>query len=615
MTGRWNTSVAELFTARAGDNATALTWTGPDGGVRRVSWDEHVRRSAARAAWLAERLPAAGVQARAEAGADAEAGAAEAHGQGPRHVGVLMENVPEFSYLLGAAALGGFTLVGLNPTRGAAEVARDARHTDCALIVTESRFVDMVRDCGVPVVDVDSAEGWSSLLGNGFSACSYLPYEDQDKNRDRNRDEDLASVSELPFMLIMTSGTTSAPKAVVCSQGKLASQGSSLAAQRGLTKDDVLYCAMPLFHSNAVIAAWVPAVATGATLALRRRFSASGFLPDVRRFGATYANYVGKPLAYILATPEKPDDGDNTLRQVFGNEAAPADVQRFAKRFGCLVTDAFGSTEGGISFYRLPSTPPLALGVPIGDVRIVDAETGAECPVGAVGEMVNFAGAGAFEGYYKHREADEAKLRDGRFWSGDLAYRDAEGSFFFAGRSGDWIRVGGENFASGPIARAVEEWEGAVAAAAYGVPDVAAGDQVMVALEPRGGIAGVAGGEGVAGVGGVGGVGGGVGSGRVAGGGEAGGIEAFDPAAFEAYLGSHSELPKLWWPRYVRLVASMPRTATNKIVVRALVEEAWCTPDPVYLRDGGRYRRMTDADRADLAREFGDHGRTPPRGS
>ncbi|WP_194922282.1 AMP-binding protein, partial [Catenulispora rubra] len=448
MTGRWNTSVAELFTARAGDHATALTWTGPDGVVRRVSWDEHVRRSAARAAWLAERLPAAG--------------------QAPRHVGVLMENVPEFSYLLGAAALGGFTLVGLNPTRGAAEVVRDARHTDCALIVTESRFADMVRDCGVPVVDVDSGEDWSSLLHNGFSACSYLQYEDQDKNRDKNRDEDVASVAELPFMLILTSGTTSAPKAVVCSQGKLASQGSSLAAQRGLTKDDVLYCAMPLFHSNAVIAAWVPAVATGATLALRRRFSASGFLPDVRSFGATYANYVGKPLAYILATPEKPDDSDNTLRQVFGNEAAPADVQRFAKRFGCVVTDAFGSTEGGISFYRLPSTPPLALGVPIGDVRIVDAETGAECAVGEVGEMVNFAGAGAFEGYYKHREADEAKLRDGHFWSGDLAYRDAEGNFFFAGRSGDWIRVGGENFASGPIARAVEEWEGAVAAAAYG---------------------------------------------------------------------------------------------------------------------------------------------------
>jgi fatty-acyl-CoA synthase len=572
MTGRWNTSVAELLAARAGDHATALTWAGSDGVGRRVSWAEHVRRSAARAAWLAERLPAAG------------------EGEGPRHVGVLMENVPEFSFLLGAAALGGFTLVGLNPTRGAAEVVRDVRHTDCALVLTESPFVDMVRDCGVPVVNIDSTEQWSGLLRKDFSARVELQAEHGDKNRDHEREREQehereheleherGTPSDLPFMLILTSGTTSAPKAVICSQGKIASQGAGLAEQRGLTKDDVLYCAMPLFHSNAVIACWVPAVATGATLALRRRFSASGFLPDVRRFGATYANYVGKPLAYILATPEKPDDADSTLRQVFGNEAAPADVERFGKRFGCLVTDGFGSTEGGISFYRLPSMPPGALGVPVGDVRIVDPDSGEERGVGEVGEMVNFAGAGAFEGYYKHREADEAKLRDGRFWSGDLAYRDTDGNFFFAGRSGDWIRVGGENFASGPIARAVEEWEPAVAAAAYGVPDAASGDQVMVAVELKGGIAG------------------------------------FDPVAFEAYLGSRSELAKLWWPRYVRLVGSMPRTATNKVVVRALVEEAWCTPDSVYLRDGSGYRPMTETDRADLVREFVRHGRAAPRG-
>ena len=551
MTGRWNTSVAALLTARAGDHRTALTWTGQDGVVRRVSWDDHVRRSHARAAWLRQRLPD-----RLSA-ADSEAGAM------PRHVGVLMENVPEFSFLLGAAALGAFTVVGLNPTRGAVEVVRDARHTDCALIVTESPFLAMVSDSGIPVVNVDAPEEWPPRWQPGSRQIVSENYSVPD------------NAADLPFMLILTSGTTSAPKAVICSQGKVATQGSILAAQRGLTADDVLYCAMPLFHSNAVIAAWVPAVATGGTLALRRRFSASQFLPDVRRFGATYANYVGKPLAYILATPEQPDDSDNTLRQVFGNEVAPADVERFAKRFGCVVTDGFGSTEGGISFRRLPDTPPGALGVPVGDVRIVDLETGAECGVGEVGEMVNFAGAGAFEGYYRHREADEAKLRDGRFWSGDLAYRDEHGNFFFAGRSGDWIRVGGENFASGPIARAVEEWDAAVAAAAYGVPDAVAGDQVMVAVELKG---------------------------------------AFDPEAFAAYLESRFELPELWWPRYIRLVSSMPRTATNKIVVRDLAAEAWHTSDPVFLRRDrrGPYRPMTDGDRAELAREFEEHGRTPP---
>ena len=559
MGERWQTSVAELLRARVDDPATAVMWVGRDGVRRRVSWAEHVRRSAVRAAWLADRLPAAG--------------------EGARHVGVLMENVPEFSYLLGAAALAGVTVVGLNPSRGAAEVVRDARHTDCALIITEERFRAFVGESGgCPVVSVDAAEQWAGMLRDFEDAL--LPDVDAD-------------LSDVPFMLILTSGTTTAPKAVICSQGKIATQGSKAAEMRGLTKEDVLYCAMPLFHSNAVILSWVPAVATGGALALRRRFSASEFLADVRRFGATYANYVGKPLAYVLATEERPDDADNPLRQVFGNEAAPADVERFAKRFGCTVTDGFGSTEGGITFVRLPGTPPNALGVPVGDVRIVDVDSGEECPRAvfdgegrlanadqAIGEMVNFAGAGAFEGYYAHPEADEARLRDGRFWSGDLAYRDGEGNFYFAGRVGDWIRVGGENFAAAPISRVVEEWPGALLAAAYGVPDVAAGDQVMVALEPRGGAA------------------------------------AFDPVAFGAYLASQTDLPPLWWPRYVRLVEALPKTATNKVVVRDLAKEGWRTDDPVYFRPerSDAFQLMTGDDRDRLAAEFERHGRELLRG-
>ena len=90
---------------------------------------------------------------------------------------------------------------------------------------------------------------------------------------------------------------------------------------------------MPLFHSNAVMAGWAVAVAAGGSIALRRKFSASQFIPDVRRYGATYANYVGKPLSYILATPPRDDDADNPLRFVYGNEGAPARPARFAERF------------------------------------------------------------------------------------------------------------------------------------------------------------------------------------------------------------------------------------------------------------------------------------------
>src|SRR5690606_35437659 len=129
--------------------------------------------------------------------------------------------------------------------------------------------------------------------------------------------------------LVFTSGTTADPKAVICTQGRMGRIAQQQRNRRGLRRDDVFYVAMPMFHSNAVMAGIAPAVATGATIVLREKFSASGFLPDVRRYGVTFFSYVGKPLSYILATPEQPDDADNPLRLAFGNEANEDDIAEF----------------------------------------------------------------------------------------------------------------------------------------------------------------------------------------------------------------------------------------------------------------------------------------------
>ncbi len=151
------------------------------------------------------------------------------------------------------------------------------------------------------------------------------------------------------------------PKAVRVTQDKVAFPPGRMLAQRfGLGPADTCYLSMPLFHSNAIMAGWSVAVAAGASIALRRKFSASQFLPDVRRYGATYANYVGKPpLSYILTTPPpQPDDADNPLKFLYGNEGAPRDLVRFADRFGVRVVDGFGSTEGGVAIARTPRRPP-----------------------------------------------------------------------------------------------------------------------------------------------------------------------------------------------------------------------------------------------------------------
>ena len=137
-----------------------------------------------------------------------------------------------------------------------------------------------------------------------------------------------------------------------------------MAAGSGFGAGDVMYCAMPMFHGNALNTCVVPAMAGGATLVLRRRFSASGFLPDVRHYGVTYFNYVGRALAYVLATPPAPDDADNTLRFGFGTDASPQDISAFKRRFACPIVEGYGSSEGAISMSRVPGTPRQAMGKP-----------------------------------------------------------------------------------------------------------------------------------------------------------------------------------------------------------------------------------------------------------
>jgi fatty-acyl-CoA synthase len=348
-----------------------------------------------------------------------------------------------------------------------------------------------------------------------------------------------------------------------------------------LTAEDVCYLSMPLFHSNALMAGWGPALAAGSAVALPSggRFSASGFLPDVRQFGATYFNYVGKPLAYVLATPEQADDADNPLVRAFGNEGGRDDVERFAARFGCAVTDAYGSTEGGATVSRAPDTPPGALGrAPEGTV-VLDPATGEECPparfdeggrllnaAGAIGELVSRAGGAGFEGYWHNDEAEQARLRQGWYWTGDLAYRDEDGFFYFAGRDHDWLRVDGENFAAAPVERILARHPDVVLAAVYPVPDTIVGDQTMAALELRPG------------------------------------APAFDPASFGSFLAAQGDLGTKWAPRYVRLCPALPVTATNKVVKRALRAERWRTADPVWWRPAadGPYVLLTDEAASDL---------------
>jgi fatty-acyl-CoA synthase len=365
----------------------------------------------------------------------------------------------------------------------------------------------------------------------------------------------------------------------------------SIAAERyAFSPDDVCYCAMPLFHGNATMGVWAPAVHVGASMALAPTFSARAFGTDIRRFGATFFNYVGKSLSYILATPEAPDDRDNRLRLGYGTEASWKDIETFEHRFGCRLVEGFGMSEGGgLQIRWNPEGPRDSIGRPaVPTIQIVNPVTLEVSPpaefdesghllnaADAIGELVNTEGLALFEGYYRNPAAEAERSRNGWFWSGDLAYRDADGWYFFAGRDTDRLRVDSENFAAAPIERILHRHPQVRGATVYAVPDPEGGDAVMAALEWE--------------------------------------VDAlFDSRAFEKFLDEQTDMGPKWVPRFVRLVDHIPLTGSNKVLKAPLRQERWETTDPVWWRPDSRAHSwvlMTGADRRVHHERFAERGR------
>ncbi|MEO7070249.1 MAG: AMP-binding protein [Nostocoides sp.] len=492
------------------------------------------------------------------------------------HIGVLLENVPDFVFWLTAGPLAGAAVVGINASRSGPELAHDIQHADVDIIITEDKLAHLVEGTGhgVPpelVLNVDQPSYLETLA----------PY------RGAGLPESITTPDQLA-LLLFSSGSTGAPKAVIVGQGRLGRLAEVLVDRVSMRRDSVTYLCMPLFHGNAVMMNLAVAMRVGATVGMTRKFSASRFADDIHHFGATYVNYVGRALSYVLSQPENPRDRTGTLELAFGTEASEADVARFTERFGCEVMEGYGLSEGVFRLGRTPDSPAYSLGRPQGDldIRVLDEQTGEECPraefdtsgrltnPGAVGQMVAVGLAHTFEGYYKNPEAMSDRVRGEDFWSGDLGYRDAAGYFYFAGRSSDWLRVDSENFSAAPVERVLQRVPGVAAAPVFAVPDPSTGDQVMCAVEMAAG-------------------------------------EQFDAADFGAFLAEQPEMGAKWWPTYVRVIDQIPLTGSGKVNKAPLRSAAWNTPDPVYIRVGktSSYGKLDDVQRAAIEADFLSHGR------
>ena len=295
-------------------------------------------------------------------------------------------------------------------------------------------------------------------------------------------------------VLIATSGTTGAPKAVMQTHRAYALTAEAFPAWLGLTDADRLLAVLPLFHINAQAYSVMGALGAGAGLALLPKFSASRFWEDVRRTGATEVNAVGAMVHILLKGEARASDRGHGLRLCYAALALPeAQHRAFEERFGVRLVVGYGMSETTFGTIWPLGDPPRygtmgklrqhpRLGA-VNRARVV-RDDGGDAADGETGELW-LSNPATMAGYWNDPEQTMAALQGGWLHTGDLVRRDVDGFFTFVARKKEVIRRRGENVAAAEIENVLLAHPSVGEAAAVGVPSELGEDEIVAYVAPR----------------------------------------------------------------------------------------------------------------------------------
>jgi len=305
---------------------------------------------------------------------------------------------------------------------------------------------------------------------------------------------------------LYTSGTTGLPKAAPGSHRKfIRAYGGFGMLSLAMEPEDVLYCTLPLYHGTALLVCWGSVLAGGSAIALRRKFSASAFWDDVRKYNATTFGYVGELCRYLLNQPPSAQDRNHGLTKMIGNGLRPSIWTEFKERFGIdKVAELYASSEGNIgfsNFFNMDNT----VGFSTAPYKLVKYHEGTRDPIrnskgrleevkkGQPGLLIGEINKKwAFEGYTQKEATEKSILRDafkkGDAWfnTGDVLKEIGCRHLQFVDRMGDTFRWKGENVSTTEVENIIDGSGMVQEAIVYGVeiPNTN-GKAGMVTLVPQ----------------------------------------------------------------------------------------------------------------------------------
>ena len=407
---------------------------------------------------------------------------------------LFMPNCIEYLYCwFGLSELGAIS-VPINTAYRRDETAYILNNAEAVALVTDPSLADVAGAAAdlAPSIRHRILRG-DETIGNGWTS-----FNDSFDTAAQLSDRPDVSPGDVS-MLVYTSGTTGNPKGVMVTHRMYAAAGQGFRHWTQATPDDRFFTCLPFYHANIQYYSTMGALASGATLVIVDRFSASRFWGQVREAKATVVNFIGMMMPVLAKNPEQPDDADNTVRLFYGSPSfSPEFLAEFQERFATDIIVGFGMTEtcyGTIEAIREDrrsgsSGRPRQHPDPRFEntVRIADAETGVHVGPSTVGE-ITIRNPAVMPGYWRNEEQNRETLRDGWLYTGDLGWLDDDGFLYFVDRKKDIIRRRGENISSQEVENVIKANPNVLDCAVVAVPSELGEDEVKAYVTPRPGAA------------------------------------------------------------------------------------------------------------------------------